>query len=158
MQIKVLLEEMGFKVNYTLVCDAQAAIDSAQKLSGSRLRHLEIAQRYALALVRGKHARIKKISGKLNVADCLTKHLNSEDTKAHIERLNWRPLDMHYNMVELLRINGIKDIINSDKLVIENEAAKRKQEVEEALRIAKKELNYNEAESLDGCPVASRNE
>ena len=40
--------------------------------------------------------------------------------------------------------------------MIENEAAKRKQEVEQALRIAKEELDYSEAESLDGCPVASR--
>ena len=38
LQIKVLLEECGFQVKYRLICDAQAAIDGTQKLSGSRLR------------------------------------------------------------------------------------------------------------------------
>jgi len=145
LQIKVLLEECGFKVKYRLICDAQAAIDGTQKLSGSRLRHLEIAQKYAQSLVRGKHARIEKIPGKQNVADCLTKHLSPEDTKAHIERCGWKKLQEPYRIAELVRVNSIKEVVNSDKLVIENEANKRRAEVEYGLKLAKQELGQSES-------------
>ena len=141
LQLKMLLEECGFVVNYILECDAQAAIDGTQKLSGSRLRHLEIAQRYAQSLVRGKHATICKIPGKLNVADCLTKHLSVEDTKAHMPRCGWSKFEMRFNLVEMRRVNEIQQVENSDELVRVNESNKRKAEIEEGLALARKELN-----------------
>jgi len=91
LQLKLLVAELGKVTKLRLKCDAQAAIDGSQKLSGSRLRHLEIAQSYSRSLLRGKHAEIDKVSGKKNVSDCLTKHLNAQHIGNHILRF---PVDI----------------------------------------------------------------
>ena len=48
-------------------------------------------------------------------------------------------------MAELTRVNSIKEVVNSDKLVLENEANKRKAEVEFGLKLAKQELGQSES-------------
>ena len=48
-------------------------------------------------------------------------------------------------MAELTRVNSIKEVVNSDKLVVENEANKRKAEVEFGLKLAKQELGQSES-------------
>ena len=138
--VKLLLEEMGFTVKMRLKCDAQAAIDSTQKLSGSRLRHMQISQQYAKALVRGKHASIDKVSGKANVADCLTKHLSPEDCRDHITRTGFGPFTEKFRLCQLRRINTIEQIEDSDYLVTANEARKRVAEIELGQELAKTHL------------------
>jgi len=143
LQLKVLLSEIVGKADLRLKCDAQAAIDGAQKLSGSRLRHLEIAQSYSRRLLRGKHARVDKVPGKANVADCLTKHLSPEDTANHLRLTGFQKFDRPWKLVKLARINKVEDLVSAEQLVEQNEKLKRVREVADGLEIAKKYLEQD---------------
>ena len=66
------------------------------------------------ALLRGKHAEIDEVGGKHNVADCLTKHLNVDDTKAHLLKTGFQKFDTPFVLVKLERINQIGGLQSSD--------------------------------------------
>ena len=140
LQLKLLVAELGKPAKLRLKCDAQAAIDGSQKLSGSRLRHLEIAQTYSRSLLRGKHAEIDKVSGKHNVSDCLTKQLNEADTKAHLVNTGFQKFDTPFVLVKLERINVISDLQSAVQLARESEERKRVLEVVDGLALAKLHL------------------
>jgi len=151
LQLKLLVSELANKAKLVLKCDAQAAIDGAQKLSGSRLRHLEISQTYTRKLLRGKHAHIQKVGGKFNVSDCLTKHLSPEDTKAHLAMTGFQPFDKEWRLVTMRRINTTDDLEDASQLVADNEKRKRVDELRAGLKLAKDFLG----EDLSSLPSSS---
>jgi len=154
LQLKLLVSELAKEVKLTLKCDAQAAIDGAQKLSGSRLRHLEISQTYTRKLLRGKHAQIQKVGGQFNVSDCLTKHLSPEDTKAHLGMTGFQPFDHEWRLVTMRRINTTDDLQDPSELVQKNEQRKRALEIADGLELAKGFVS----EDLSSLPLRSGTE
>ena len=92
-------------------------------------------------MLRGKHAEIDKVSGKLNVSDCLTKHLNETDTKGHLDDTGFRKFDTPFVLVKLERINVITDLQSAEQLVRDNEERKRALEIVDGLALAKLHLS-----------------
>ena len=80
MFIKQLAEE-DFRLKLgqpRLWTDATTALQTAKRLgAGSKMRHIELAALYVQELVHQKSVKVAKISGELNPANCLTKHLGA---------------------------------------------------------------------------------
>ncbi|CAE7235700.1 unnamed protein product [Symbiodinium sp. CCMP2592] len=80
MFIKQLAEE-DFRLRLgqpRLWTDATTALQTAKRLgAGSKMRHIELAAVYVQEVVHQKLVKVGKVSGELNPANCLTKHLSA---------------------------------------------------------------------------------
>ena len=80
MFVKQLAEEdFGLKLGTArLWTDATTALQTAKRLgAGSKMRHIELAAFYVQELVYQQVVKVGKISGEINPANCLTKHLDA---------------------------------------------------------------------------------
>ncbi len=72
--IQSLLEDMGYKVQLDLYCDASAAKDIASRRGIGKVRHMEVKYLWLQEKIASQAVRIHKIDGKQNPADIGTKH------------------------------------------------------------------------------------
>ena len=141
MTIKLILEQCGFKPSLRLRSDAQAAIDSSQRLSGTRMRHMTLHQNFVRQLIRGKHATIRKIGTKENVADILTKYCDMKTLQALLPVTGWRKCDVSFEVVKLKRINTVDTLMPTGELVaLHNERVRAKQ-IETGKQLAREQAS-----------------
>ena len=79
-----ILEDMGIRVAIRVKEDSTAAKGVASRSGLGKVRHIEVNQLWVQEKVRSKEIEICKVDGKDNLADALTKHLESEDIAKHI--------------------------------------------------------------------------
>jgi len=122
LHVKMILEELGYKVKLVLECDASAALEAAAKMSSGRMRHMAAADTFVRKLLKSKEAVAKKIPTKANVAGLLSKHVSKETLEALLPLTGWGPVTEPYRLVELVKVNDIKDLADAGELELEGKA------------------------------------
>ena len=64
--------------------DASAAKGIASRRGLGKVRHIEVNQLWVQDKVANGEIEIRKVDGKVNIADALTKHVGSEDIRVHM--------------------------------------------------------------------------
>ena len=82
--IRSMHSEMGIKVRIRVNTDASAAKGIASRRGLGKIRHIEVHQLWVQDKVASGEVEIRKVDGKANLADLLTKHVNAEDIRVHM--------------------------------------------------------------------------
>ena len=73
-----MLQDLGVDSQLKLECDSSAAVGIAPRSGLGKLRHLEVHLLWLQELVRDKRVELRKVDGKVNVADFLKKFCKRE--------------------------------------------------------------------------------
>ena len=87
--IQSLLEDMGFAVKVEVIQDSTAAKGTASRAGIGKIKHLDVGWLWIQAAVRKGEIALRKIDGKVNPADVLTKPKNIKETARLTEALNY---------------------------------------------------------------------
>ena len=85
--IQTMLMEMGHKMSIVVHMDSSAALGVLQRKGIGKLRHVDVADLWLQTAVRNKKVEVRKIDGKVNDADLMTKPLTSVAINIIMERL-----------------------------------------------------------------------
>ena len=83
--MRVMLRNWGIAVKAKMITDATAAMGMAQRKGMGSVRHLETSQMWIQDRVFRRDLEVEKIGGKVNIADALTKHVDSKALAVHVE-------------------------------------------------------------------------
>ena len=92
LHLKNLFEFLGIELPIHLEVDASSAIAIASRMGVGRIRHLDTKYLWAQQIFARRQATLSKISGKKNVADLGTKHVDAETLKWCCQELGFLPL------------------------------------------------------------------
>ena len=81
-----MLGDFGVKVTIKVNTDASAAKGIANRKGLGKVRHTAVNQLWIQDRVSRGDLTIAKVNGKENLADILTKHVNSEDFRVHLHK------------------------------------------------------------------------
>ena len=81
--VKELMRDLGMQLRTRVFTDASAAIGIASRKGLGKVRHIEVNQLWLQDKVGTKEIEIRKVESKKNLADALTKHVESEDLRTH---------------------------------------------------------------------------
>jgi hypothetical protein len=84
--LRSMLRDFGIEVTIRVNTDASAAKGMANRKGLGKVRHIEVNQLWIQDRVSRGDLAISKVNGKENLADILTKHVNSEDIRVHLCR------------------------------------------------------------------------
>ena len=136
--VQAVMCELGLKSRIEIETDASAAFQAATKMSGSRMKHLVLAEKFIRKLVKMKIVRLVKIGTKKNVADIHTKHVDKDTLSRHMESTGWRQLSKDEKAaikeIKLKAVNQMRDIHDGDSLVYRYEEALREQTIQQGLK------------------------
>ena len=80
------MRDMATQGEIKLVTDASAAKGIAARRGLGQVRHIETNQLWLQQKVHNGEIIVEKCSGNINIADSMTKHVNGESHKMHVER------------------------------------------------------------------------
>ena len=85
--IQSMFRDMGVEsLGIRLLTDASAAKGIASRKGLGKVKHLDVSQLWIQDRVANGDIEIVKINGNENIADILTKHVNSEDIRVHLQK------------------------------------------------------------------------
>ena len=84
--IRSMIGDLGINMTIQVNTDASAARGIACRRGLGKVRHIEVNQLWVQDRVANGDIEIVKINGKENIADILTKHVNSEDIRVHLHK------------------------------------------------------------------------
>ena len=84
--LRSMLQDFGIDMKVRINTDASAAKGIACRRGLGKVRHIEVNQLWIQDRVANGDIEIRKINGKENIADILTKHVNAEDIRVHMHR------------------------------------------------------------------------
>ena len=79
-----MLGDFGVVVTIKINTDASAAKGIANRRGLGKVRHIAVNQLWIQDRIARGDLIISKVNGKENLADVLTKHVNSEDIRVHL--------------------------------------------------------------------------
>jgi hypothetical protein len=79
-----MLGDLGIEVTIKVNTDASAANGIANRKGLGKVRHIEVNQLWIQDRISRGDLVVNKVNGKENLADALTKHVNSEDIRVHL--------------------------------------------------------------------------
>ena len=82
--LRSMLEDFGVRVTIRVNADASAAKGIANRRGSGEVRHIAVNQLWIQDRIAKGDLTISKVNGKENLADILTKHVNSEDIRVHL--------------------------------------------------------------------------
>ena len=82
--LKSTLGDFGVNVTIKVNTDASAAKGMANRKGLGKVRHIEVNQLWIQDRISRGDLVVNKVNGKENLADALTKHVNSEDIRVHL--------------------------------------------------------------------------
>ena len=136
--VKQIFDELGLKNEVILETDASAAFQAAQKLSGSRMKHLEMADAFIRQIVKRRLVKLRKIPGGENVADILTKHVSKEVLDKHWNATGWRQHEESSAIVaKLERVNRLCDIKPTDDIVKAHQEKQRQATLSQGVALSR---------------------
>ena len=78
--------DLGVNLGSRASTDATAAKGIASRRGLGKVRHVEVSQLWVQDKVMKGEIEVRKVDGKTNVADALTKHVGNEDVRVHMFR------------------------------------------------------------------------
>ena len=116
--VKKVLTEFGIEAEIEMDTDASAAYQAASKMSGGRLRHLEVADKFIRQAVKRKLLKLHKTGTLENSSDIHTKHVDKDTLARHMDETGWKQLpktEVEQFRAAILRpINKITDLQDAD--------------------------------------------
>ena len=82
-----LMEDLGVSASVTMHTDASAAIGIVRRAGLGKLRHLNVRYLWLQDQVKQEAIGLQKVAGAENPDDFVTKHVNADAMKKHLERL-----------------------------------------------------------------------
>ena len=82
--MKSMLSDLGIDCKLRVSTDASAAKGIASRRGLGKVRHIEVHQLWVQERVAQGDIELRKVEGKTNPADSLTKHVGSEDIRLHM--------------------------------------------------------------------------
>ena len=82
--VRSMLGDMGVTVRVRVSTDASAAKGIASRRGLGKVRHIEVHQLWVQERVASGEVEVRKVDGKSNLADALTKHVGSEGIRVHM--------------------------------------------------------------------------
>ena len=82
--VKSMHAEVGIPICIRVSTDASAAKVIASRRGLGKVRHIEVHQLWVQDKVASGEVEVRKVDGKANLADLLTKHVGSEDIRVHM--------------------------------------------------------------------------
>ena len=79
-----MLGDFGIQVAIKVNTDASAAKGMANRKGLGKVRHIAVNQLWIQDRIARGDLSINKVNGEENLADILTKHVNSEDIRVHL--------------------------------------------------------------------------
>ena len=104
--IKSMHSEMGIKVRVRVSTDASAAKGIASRRGLGKVRHIEVHQLWVQDKVAEGEIEIRKVDGKANLADLLTKHVTAEDIRVHMHLTSQTYVQGRHDIMPRLAANG----------------------------------------------------
>jgi len=83
-----ILGDLGVSRNVKLMTDSSAAKGIAMRTGLGKVRHIEVNQLWLQEKVRDNVIQVIKVEGVKNIADALTKHVDQDEIKFHIQETN----------------------------------------------------------------------
>ena len=84
MGIRSMLSEVGIEMKIRVSTDASAAKGIASRRGLGKVRQIEVHQLWVQDKVANGEIEVRKVDGKTNLADMLTKHVDREDINVHM--------------------------------------------------------------------------
>ena len=91
--MRAMYADLGVKINLNLHTDASGAKGIAQRRGLGKLRYVEVHLLWLQHQVANGTFSVKKIDGKTNPADLLTKYLTQDAMKGHMRRFHYDQAD-----------------------------------------------------------------
>ena len=91
--LMTLAQDLGQTVNCLLRTDASAAVGIVHRQGLGKLRHIRVQYLWIQERVRSGELGVRKVPGKQNPADLLTKHLPASEMQAHCDAISLELLD-----------------------------------------------------------------
>ena len=84
--MRSMFGDFGVKVAVRINTDASAAKGIANRKGLGKVRHIAVNQLWIQDRISKGDLMIRKVNGKENIADMLTKHVNAEDIRVHLHK------------------------------------------------------------------------
>ena len=104
--IKSMHAEMGIHVRIRVSTDASAAKGIASRRGLGKVRHIEVHQLWVQDKVASGEIEVRKVDGKANLADMLTKHVGSEDIRVHMFHTCQSYAEGRHNIMPHVPVDG----------------------------------------------------
>ena len=78
---------MEYEAGIQLITDANAAVGISNRLGSGKVRHIAVNQLWLQGKLRSKEMTVVKVPTEKNLADALTKGVESETLKHHVQRV-----------------------------------------------------------------------
>ena len=86
--LQTAMKELGVEVSVELATDSSAAKSFASRRGLGRMRHIQVKQLWLQTAVAAGRLTLKKVNGKTNPADLLTKYLSQIEIEGHAGRMS----------------------------------------------------------------------
>ena len=90
MGVQSVLGDLGVKFKLQVLTDSSAAKGIASRRGLGKVRHVEVNQLWVQEKIADGSIELSKVSGEVNLADALTKHVGREILERHLEGTNQR--------------------------------------------------------------------
>ncbi len=104
--VKSMHAEMGIPVRIRVSTDASAAKGIASRRGLGKVRHIEVHQLWVQDKVASGEIEVRKVDGKANIADMLTKHVVAEDIRVHMHHTHQRYASGRHDIMPRIAIGG----------------------------------------------------
>ena len=97
-----ILQDLGLKLGVVVYSDASAALGIAQRRGVGKVRHVEVHQLWLQDRVARGDIKVRKIEGKKNPADAVTKYVDGVKLKEHCDRVDLRIWEGRHSIAPIL--------------------------------------------------------
>ena len=97
---------MGLRVRVRVNTDASAAKGIASRRGLGKIRHIEVHQLWVQDKVASGEIEVRKVDGKTNIADGLTKHVSAEDIRVHMGHTYQAYAQGRHSIMPHVPVNG----------------------------------------------------
>ena len=97
---------MGIDVRIRVSTDASAAKGIASRRGLGKIRHIEVHQLWVQDKVASGEIEVRKVDGKANLADMLTKHVGSEDLRVHMFHIAQSYVEGRHDIMPHVPVDG----------------------------------------------------
>ena len=89
MGMQSFASDLGFEVAIDMNIDANATIGTLHRKGLGKMRHIQVAKLWLQDVVKQKRMNIKKVPGKDNPADLMTKYVPEHEITKHMKFLGF---------------------------------------------------------------------
>ena len=104
--MRSMLSEMGITARVRVSTDASAAKGIASRRGLGKIRHVEIHQLWVQDKVASGEIEVRKVPGKTNIADILTKHVSAEDIRVHMHHTSQLYHEGRHSIMPRVAVDG----------------------------------------------------